>query len=490
MTLKQKTLSGLKWSFADSFVNQGIQFIVGIILARLLSPSEFGLIGMITVFIAISQTFIDSGFTQALIRKNDCTQKDYSTVFYFNLLVGLVFYIILFFSAGTISNFYNEPQLLLLVRVLGINLLINAAGLIQRTILTKRINFKLQTKISIIASVLSGIIGITMAYLGFGVWSLVCKTVAQNVFITLMLWLWNKWKPIITFSLKSFKEMFSFGSKLLVSSLINALSNNVYYIMIGKFFSAKELGFYTRADQFNNLPSANLTSIIQRVSYPVLSSIQNDSEKLKMAYKKLIKNTMFVAFILMIGLAAIAKPFIITLIGTKWLPSVPYLQLLCFSGMFYPLHALNLNILQVKGRSDLFLKLEIIKAILTIISILIGAFFGIIIMLISLVVISIIAYFINSFWSGKLINYPVKEQIKDILPSFFLAAFMGIIIAIPAYFLSLYHDYTLAIQVISGGLIVIIFSKLFKIEAYMEIRGIIIERFSKNDKVENKDKNF
>ena len=479
MTLRQKTLSGLKWSFADSFVNQGIQFLVGIILARLLSPSEFGLIGMITVFIAISQTFIDSGFTQALIRKNDCTQKDYSTVFYFNLLVGLVFYIILFFSAGTISNFYNEPQLLLLVRVLGINLLINAAGLIQRTILTKKINFKLQTKISIIASILSGIVAITMAYMGFGVWSLVCKTITQNILITLLLWLWNKWKPLLIFSFISFKEMFSFGSKLLLSGLIDTIYNNVYYLIIGKIFSAKELGYYTRADQFNKLPSSNLSSIIQRVSYPVLSKIQDDIVDLKKAYQKLIKSTMFVTFISMVGMAAMAKPLILTLIGTKWLPAVPYLQLLCFAGMLYPLHALNLNMLSVKGRSDLFLKLEIIKKLLAVPIITIGIFWGIKEMIVGLIINSFIEYFLDSYWSGKLVNYPVKEQVKDILPSFLLALFMGIIMALPAYLLSFYHDFILLIQITIGGFIIITFSKLFKIEAYMEIRGIIIGRLKK-----------
>ena len=479
MTLKQKTLSGLKWSFTDSFVNQGIQFIVGIILARLLSPSEFGLIGMITVFIAISQTFIDSGFTQALIRKNDCTQKDYSTVFYFNLFIGFIFYFILFFSARTISNFYNEPQLLLLVRVLGINLLINATGLIQRTILTKKINFKLQTKISIIASVLSGIIGITMAFMGWGVWSLVYKTISQNILTTLLLWFWNNWKPILIFNINSFKEMFGFGSKLLASSLIYTTCNNVYYLIIGKFFSAKELGYYTRSDQFKNLPSSNLTSIIQRVSFPVLSSIQNDPKKLKDAYQKLIKGTMYITFILMIGLAAIAKPLIITLIGTKWLPSVPYLQLLCFSGMLYPLHALNLNILNVKGRSDLFLKLEVIKTLLVIPVIIIGIFLNIKLMIIAMIGTSLIGYFLNSYWSGKLIKYPVKEQIKDIFPSFLLAAFMGIIISIPAYFLSLHHDLILFIQISLGGFIIISLSKLLKIDTYIEIRKIITERFSK-----------
>ena len=478
-SLKQKTISGLKWSFADSFVNQGIQFIVGIILARLLSPNEFGLIGMITIFIAISQSFIDSGFSQALIRKNNCTQRDYSTVFYFNLIIGFLFYFILFFSAGTIGNFFKEPQLVLLVRVLGINLLINAAGIIQRTILTKRIDFKLQTKISVIASILSGFISIIMAYTGWGVWSLVWKTITQNIFITLLLWLWNNWKPMLLFSIKSFKEMYSFGSKLLLSGLIDTIYNNVYYMIIGKFFSAKELGYYSRADQFNKLPSSGLSSIIQRVSYPVLSTIQDDKEKLKSVYQKLIKSTMYITFVLMIGLAAVAKSLILTLIGVKWLPAVPYLQLLCFSGMLVPLHILNISMLNLKGRSDLVLKLEILKKTLAAPIVIIGIFWGIREMLLGMIIISLIAYFLNSYWSGKLTNYSVKEQIKDIFPSFLLATFMGITIAIPSYFLLLKPVFVFIIQFGFGVLIIISLSKLLKIEAYMEIRKILRDKYSR-----------
>ena len=336
MSLKQKTISGLKWSFLDNTVNYGIQFIFGLILARLLDPKEWGLIGMLTFFIAISQSFIDSGFSQALIRKSNCTNSDYSTVFFFNLAVGVLFYFILFFSAGPISRFYKEPQLFLLLRVLGLVLLINAATIIQRTILTKNINFKLQTKISIIASLSSGAISIILAYKGFGVWSLAIKTIAQNLITSVLLWIWNRWMPIIIFSKASFREMYGFGYKLLLSGLISTIFRNVYYLIIGKFFSATELGYYSRSDQFTNIPSSNITSVIQRVSYPVLSSLQNDALKLKKGYQKLIKSTMFITFVLMIGMAAVAKPMIIVLIGNKWLPALPYLQLLCFTSMLYP----------------------------------------------------------------------------------------------------------------------------------------------------------
>ena len=261
--LKQKTISGLSWSFIDNFSKLGITFIVGIILARLLEPREFGLVGMTTIFIAISQSIIDSGFTQALIRKQNCTQKDYSTVFYFNLVNGIVFYLVLFFAAGLISHFFNEPKLALIIQVLALSLIINSLAIVQRARLTKEINFKLQTKISIIATTLSGIIGIWMAYTGYGVWSLVIKSLAGFAFTSILLWSWNKWIPHLVFSKDSFKEMFSFGSKLLVSGLIDTTYRNIYLLIIGKYFSATELGYYTRADQFKNLPSRTLLALFR-----------------------------------------------------------------------------------------------------------------------------------------------------------------------------------------------------------------------------------
>lgn len=486
MTLKQKTLSGLKWSFADNFVNQGVQFIVGIILARLLSPKEFGLIGMITIFIAISQSFIDSGFSQALIRKADCTKEDYSTVFFYNLIVGTCLYLMLFLFSGTIGNFYNEPILPLLIKILGLNLIIGSFTVVQITILTKNIDFKLQTNISIVSSIVSGAIGILMAYLGWGVWSLVWKTISQNIIATVLLWLWNGWRPSFVFNYNSFREMFGFGSKLLVSGLIDTTFTNIYYLVIGKVYSATELGYYTRADQFRNYPSQDVTGIVQRVSYPVLASVQNDDARLKKGYKELIKNTMFISFVLMIGMSAVAEPMVVTLIGEKWIPLVPYLQLLCFSGMFYPLHALNLNMLKVKGKSVLFLKLEVIKKILAVPTIIIGILWGIKIMILGMLVNSIIAYFLNSYWSGKMIDYSMKEQVIDILPSFCIAIVMGILVALVGFFLSAQQPLlVLSIQIMLGGIVVIFIAHIIKLDAYLEIREVVKNTFFNRITVES-----
>lgn len=476
MSLKQKTISGLFWSFIDQFANLLISFIVGIILARILTPREFGLIGMITIFIAISESFINSGFSNALIRKNDATDTDYSTVFYYNLAVGILFYLILFFTAPLISNFFNEPQLTRIIKALGLILIIDSLTIIQRTILTKRIDFKLQTRISIISSLGSGIIGIVMAFEGFGVWSLVVQRLSKQALNSLFLWIWNKWRPSLIFSMKSFKELFSFGSKLLLSGLIDTIFRHVYKLIIGKFYSAQDLGYYTRAEEFKKLPSQTLNSVVGRVSYPVLSSIKDDRERLKKNYKILIRSIMLITFVLMLGMAACAEPLIITLIGEKWRPSIVFLQLFCFEGMMYPLHALNLNMLQVEGRSDLFLKLEIIKKLLAVPVIIIGIFLGIKIMLIGMILNSFIAYFINSYWSGRFIGYSSKEQIIDILPSFGVAALMAILVFLLNIILPFNYVTKLIIQLVVGAAFVIIFCELTKFRDYLFIKEIVIDK--------------
>lgn len=476
MDLKQKTISGLLWSFIDNIAKRAITFIIGIMLARLLTPREFGLIGMLTIFIVISQSFIDSGFTEALIRKQKCNQTDYSTVFYFNLVVGILLYFLLFISANYISIFFNEPQLEIIVKLLGLGLIIESLTIVQRAVLIKRIDFKLQTKISIISSLISGIIGIVMAFKGFGVWSLVIMTLTGYAFTSFFLWLWNKWKPSWTFNMESFKEMFSFGSKLLLSALLNNIYNNIYLLIIGKYFSAAELGYYTRADQFKNLPSQNINSVIQQVSYPVLAEIQNDIPKLKGAYKKLIRSTMLITFVLMLAMAAIAKSLIIVLIGLKWLPSVIYLQMLCFVGMLYPLHSLNLNMLNVLGRSDLFLKLEIIKKTLAIPAIVVGIMYGIKGLIIGMIITSFISFFINSYWSGKFINYSSIEQIKDVLPSFLLAVFIAIILFFLGEIINVSNFIKMSIQISTGALLFIGISEILRMKDYLYIKNIISEK--------------
>lgn len=478
-SLKQKTLSGLSWSFAETSSNQGLTFFIGIILARLLEPSEFGLIGMITIFIAVSTSLINSGFSQALIRKKNCTDTDYSTVFYFNLAVSFLLFIILFFLAQPISRFFEEPLLEKLVKVISLVIIIDAFAIIQRTILTKRIDFKLQTKVSVISNVSSGLIGIYLAYRGYGVWSLVAKQLSQQGFNSLLLWFWNRWLPTQKFSYNSFKELFSFGSKLLISGLIDTIYRNVYLLIIGKFFSAADLGYFTRAQQFSELPSQNINCVIQRVTYPVLSSIQDDIPRLKTSYQKLIRSTMFITFIVILGLAAVADPLVITLIGEKWRASVIYLQMLSLVGMMYPLHSLNLNMLNVLGRSDLFLKLEIIKKSLAVPTIIVGVLLGIKIMIVGMIVNTFIAYYLNSFWSGRFIGYSFKQQVKDILPSFSLALSIAAVVFFTGMLLPFGPIWNLMLQITAGAVYLVVFCEAIKFKDYIFVKELVLEKMQK-----------
>lgn len=471
-SLKQKTVNGVAWSFIDNISSSGITFLVGLVLARLLSPAEYGVMAMITIFIAISVSIVDCGFSNALIRKKDIKSIDYNTVFYFNIIISFCIYIILYILSPYISVFFNEPLLTNITRVISLILIINGLAIIPRTIFVRSVDFKTQTKVSLISSISSGVLGIGMAIGGMGVWSLVAQQLARQSLNTLFLWLYSKWRPIREFSVKSFKEMFAFGSKLLLSGLIDTIYNNIYYLVIGRFYSSFQLGQYTRAEQFNSVFSSNLTSVVQRVSYPVLSSIQNEPDLLRDAYRKVIKNTMLVTFACMFGLAAIAKPLIIVLIGEKWLIAASFLPILCFVGVLFPLHAINLNILQVKGHSDLVLKLEFIKKAIAIIPIVLGIFFGIRYMLWGSVVTSFIAYLINSYYSATLIGYSTWNQIKDIIPAFFVSLF----VAMSMWLLSLFTISTyilLPLQCFLGFFLAIFIYEKMKLDEYIEIRKLL-----------------
>lgn len=478
-SLKTKTIKGVSWSFIDNIASYGIAFIVGIILARILTPKEFGLIGIISIFIAVFNSIVDSGFSNALIRKNNATQIDYNTAFIFNLILSAVLFIGLFFLAPLVGVFFKEPQLVSLTRAMSVIVLINALALVQRTLLVKRIDFKTQTKISIIASVSSGVIGIGMALKGWGVWSLVAQQISRQLLNTIFLWVFNKWLPRLEFSFNSFKELFGFGWKLLAAGLLDTIWKEIYLVVIGKVYSPSALGQYTRAKQFADIFSSNLTSVVQRVSYPVLSSIQDENDRLKQAYKKVIKTTMFMSFVLTLGLAAIAKPMVLVLIGEKWLPSVELLQIICFSAMLYPLHAINLNMLQVKGRSDLFFILEIVKKIIAIGPILLGVFVGINAMLWGSVFTGFITLYLNAYYSGRDLSYGIIEQIKDILPSFLIAFFMAAIVW-GISFVNLSPFILLPIQIIIGFVTVFVIGEITKLNEYVELKKIII---STNNKI-------
>ena len=471
-SLKHKTVKGTAWSAIDNVANHGVTFIVGLVLARLLSPDEYGLIGLITIFISLFNVFVDSGLNSALIRKSDANDDDYNTMFIFNMVVSILLYGVLWIGAPAISNFFERGELTALTRAVGVVLIIDATALVQTTILTKEIDFKKQTKISFIASVASGIIGICLALDGLGVWSLVGQQISRGILRSAFLWIWSKWRPAIRFSVTSFNYMWGFGWKMLCSSLLDTAWKEVYQVVIGKFYQPAALGQYTRAQSFSMIFSSNLTGIVQRVSYPVLSSIQNDRERLKEAYRRVIKTTMLITFVCMLGLAAIAKSMVVVLIGEPWLSCVVMLQIICFNMMLYPLHAINLNMLKVQGRSDLFLKLEIIKKIIAVGPIICGIFWSIYAMLLGSVLTGFVAYYLNAYYSGPFLKYGVMCQVKDLLPSFGVALAM----AIPVFaisFLPIAPYVLLPLQICVGALLVIAICEFSKLNEYIELKGFV-----------------
>ena len=480
-SLKQKTVKGVGWSFADNIANQGITFLVGLVLARLITPEEYGLIGIILIFVAVFDSIVNCGFSNALIRKSDADDRDYNTVFIVNMVLSTFLFFVFFFSAEFIADFFAQPLLKPLTQVMGSIVVIHAFAIIQRTILIKRIDFRTQTKASVISSVTSGVIGITMAFYGYGVWSLVGQQLSRALLNTACLWIYSHWWPKLQFSWNSFRELFGFGWKLLVSSLIDTVWKEIYQVVIGKCYAPATLGQYTRAHQFGSIFSSNLNTVIQRVSYPVLSSLQDDKQRMKEGYRKVIKVTMLVTFVLMLGLAAVAKPMILVLVGEQWLVAADFLPIICLQMMLYPLHALNLNMLQVQGRSDLFLKLEIIKKCVAIIPLSLGIFVGIYWMIWGSVFTGMFAYYLNSYYSGKFLNYSIFAQIKDILPSFGIAVGMATftylvsLLPLSAYIL-------LPLQMAVGAGVTIILCEYLQRPEYLELKSMamsVLRKFKK-----------
>lgn len=471
-SLKSKTVKGVVWSSIERFSTQGVQFLIMIIMARLLTPKDYGLIGMLAIFLAVAQSLIDSGFSQALIRKQDRTDVDNSTVFYFNIVVSSALYLILFIAAPFVADFYNQPELTSVMRVVCLGVILNSLAVVQRALLTVRIDFKTQAKASLSAAVISGCIGIVLAYCGFGVWSLVVQQLLNLSVNTLLLWIFSKWRPIAVFSWKSFHELFAFGSKMLASGLLDTLYRNIYPIVIGKLFSASSLGHYTRAQQFSEFPSSNVTGIIQRVTYPILCGIQDETERLEAVYRKFLKLSAFIIFPLMIGMSAVARPFIDIALGTQWGFCGQLLQIICFAMMWYPIHAINLNLLQVKGRSDLFLRLEIIKKILGITVLCITAPFGLVVMCYGQIFNSIVALVINTYYTGKLINVGFIRQMKDLLPTILLSLIMFWAILLVNGFIEV-NMYRLVIGVLVGIIVYASGSYIFKFKELQTLFSLI-----------------
>ena len=423
--LKVKAARGLFWSSVDRFSSQGISFVFSIFLARILDISDYGIVAMIVVFMAVAQAFVDSGFSSALIRKPDLNEEDKSTAFYFNIVVGLACYGILFLASPLITDFYDEPLLSPIIRVTGLSIIFNSLCVVQRALFTIAVDFKTQAIISLACTVISGIVGLVMAYNGYGVWALVAQSTISTFLNFVLLWLCSRWRPVTGFSRASFRYLFNFGSKLLASGLLDTLYNNAYPIVIGKFYNSAQLGLYSRAQGYASLPSSNITGILQRVTFPVLSLMQNDDERLALNYRRLLRVSAFVVFPLMVMLAAVAAPLIRVMITSKWDGCVGFLQILSLAMMWYPIHAINLNLLQVKGRSDLFLRLEIYKKIFGVLILTCTIPLGVTAMCWGLVVGSVFSLVMNTYYTGKLIKIGFFMQMKDLLPIILNSVVMG-----------------------------------------------------------------
>lgn len=472
-TLKEKTIRGVGWSAADSILSQGVTFLVGLVLARLLSPEEYGLIGIVYIFTTVLLGIVDSGFSNALIRKKDVTDNDYSTLFFFNFTISIALYGLLYFGAPWISRFFERPQLISLVRVTGLLLIIQASSIVQNTILSRNVDFKTKTKANLISALMSGVIGIAMAYLGFGVWSLVAQQLSRQFIYSLLLWIFNKWWPKICMSFETLRYMWGFGWKLLISGLLDNLWKQIYQVVVGKFYTPATLGQYSRANEYAGIFSSNLTTIVQRVSFPVLSQLQDDKERMIAAYRRVIKCTMFVTAICMFALAGVSEPLIFCLIGTKWHLAATFLPLICFNMALYPLHAINLNMLQIQNRTDIFLYLEIIKKVIAIGPICVGIFIDIYWMLIGSLFIGILSFFLNSYYTGKSLGYTSWMQIKDIAPSLGIS----LLILFSVYFLKYLpfsHWIIFPLQIIVGTIVFFIVCESVKIPEYVEIKEIVV----------------
>lgn len=471
-SLKQKTVKGVFWSSAERFSVQGIQFFVMIVMARLLTPKDYGLVGMLTIFIAIAQSLIDSGFSQALIRKQHRTETDNSTVFYFNVVVGLLLYAIFYISAPWVARFYDSPELTALMRVVCLSVVFNSLAVVQRALLTVCIDFKTQAKASLTAAIISGIVGISMAYAGFSYWSIAAQQLINLGLNTLLLWIFARWHPCRTYSWTSFRELFAFGSKLMVSGLLDVVYRNMYLLVIGKVFTASSLGYYTRANQFAEFPSSNLTGIMQRVTYPVLCQIQDNDERLAQIYRRFLRLSAFLIFPLLVGLSAVAEPFVLLLLKEQWLFAATLLQIICFAMMWYPIHAINLNLLQVKGRSDLFLRLEIIKKAIAVLILCVTIPMGLIAMCVGQILSSLIALIVNTNYTGKLIQVGFLRQMRDLLPTLLLSLSMwGVVYGITSCLSGIILQ--LIVGIVAGMVYYIALSVLFHFPELKELYSII-----------------
>lgn len=464
---KKKTVKGVSWNIVEQLGLQGIRLVMGIVLARLLTPADFGLIGMMTVFFAIADILIQGGLGIAYIQKKHVTDTDANTVFFTNLVISIILYFVLWVSAPLIANFYNQPKLIQLTKVMGLVVIINAFNIIQLAQIRREINFKRKTKVTLISTIISGTAGVLSAVLGLGVWSLVIQQLTNRFITTVILSITNKWTPSLKFSIESLKSMFGIGAWELLSGVISTIFDNIYILVIGKFFPAAQLGFYTKAKQFKNLASNNLVGSVGSVAFPVLSRFQNDKVKIKNSMEKFIQYSFFLTAPVMTCLLVISKPFVIIFLTDKWAPIIIYLQLMCIGGMFYPLHIINLQILTALGKTKLGFHVSLIKNSFRVINIIVMYRWGVLYIIIGELLLSFVSLYVNSFYTNRLVGYNLLSQLNSIKYTIFSIVIAGII----SYFISI----SFGMLVISLLLGIIAFSFLYLFLQYIFNKNILFE---------------
>jgi teichuronic acid exporter len=439
-------------------------------------PEEFGLIGMIAIFMGLGTALFQGGLTSSLIRTKELTEDDYSTVFFFNLVGSFVIYGVLFLAAPWISEFYKQPTLVNITRVYGLTYILSAFGTVQNTILTKELKFKKQAIISLPALVISSSIGLVMAYFNYGVWSLVVSALVNTLVISILLWISSDWYPKRIFSVEKFQQHFHYGYKLTLSSILDIIFTNIYQIVIGRYYSPALVGYYTRANSLMMLPVGNVSGALNRVIFPLFSKVQDDIPRFRNAYKQIMQMVLFIITPIIVLMALLAKPLIILLFTDKWIAVVPIFQIICFTGVLYPIHKYNLLVLQVKGRSDLFLKLEVIKKVALSVILIVSFFYGFYALLWGQLLFSIVALLINTHYAGRMLEYTMMQQLKDIAPVFAFAMIMGVVTYFVANALKDYNNITqLLVAGLSGGIIYLIVAHVFNFESIKDIKNLIVK---------------
>jgi teichuronic acid exporter len=474
--LKARALHAVLWSSLQRVGQQGIQFVITIILARLLLPAQFGLVGMLTIFMELARVFIDSGFGAALVQRKETTHVEECSMFYFNILVGVLAAGLLCAASPWIARFYGQPILTPLTCALSVTLVFHSLAGVQTALLNKRIDFKTLLKVSMSASALSGAIGVVMALRGCGVWSLVGQYIAASFFRTLFLWRLNTWRPRLVFRLAALRVLFRFGSCLLASSLLNTVFENIYVVVIGRLFAPAQLGLYSGARRIQNMATLNVTGVVTQVAFPVFAMIQDDPVRLKRSMRKAMTTLALVNFPVMVGLALTARPLVYVLLTEKWAACIPWMQLLCVAGLLYPFQSLHLNVLKAQGRSDLFFLLEIIKKALVVILIVVTYRWGVTGLIWGQVIMSGLGYYINSYYTSRFIHYRLWEQLADLAPYAAVSALMALGLYLVQLLPFAGDELLLSVTVLLGVLLYVLLSYAFRLSAFLEMARAIREK--------------